>query len=285
VRLMSLHPPMVRSRLTGKRCRTCYEEEVSMQYAPRKATRKRRYEGAGATTLTGIVEEKPSVDAVQIDRENRGRRLPDNARQLATRDKSAFQLDGNLGLVAATNEMLLQSHLPGTLALLPALPTKWAGHGSALGLGARGDAVVSMRWLKGKVTAAKIVFNSPHPWLASAAGLRETGPGYFAWRPEALEAARLGLLQVRIVSPLSSDLVLVSSKDALGATCAISTGGWSFKSAYDWIAGRKPILVAPAETPLAHPLDAMLLEIKTAKWPCQVVLCSRGSGDCEVKFV
>jgi hypothetical protein len=70
-----------------------------------------------------------------------------------------------MGVVAAINEMLLHSHIPRQISLLPALPISLGVAGHAYGLRARGDVGVSMHWRDGKVLAAAIVFNSPHPWL------------------------------------------------------------------------------------------------------------------------
>lgn len=62
------------------------------------------------------------------------------------RGQPPFQLDANLGLTAAVQEMLLTSR-PGFLALLPALPDKWT-KGRMQGLCARGGIHVFLRWAK-----------------------------------------------------------------------------------------------------------------------------------------
>ena len=71
-----------------------------------------------------------------------------------------FQIDGNLGIVAALAECLLQSHR-GEIELLPALPPMMAD-GAVRGLVARPGVAVDMAWSDGALTSLQ---------------LRATGPG------------------------------------------------------------------------------------------------------------
>jgi len=268
--------------MIGMSCRTCYVEEVQSKFGgPRKPNaRRRKYEGS---SLTGVIDDRTPVDTVLVDKENQGRRLPHYARQLMTRDKSAFQIDGNLGLLAATHEMLMQSHLPGTLALLPALPSDWAASGLVKGLGARGDVTISMLWAKGELSIANLIFGSPHPWLAFSTGLSEDSPGYFSWRKDAVKnTAKQNQLLSRITYPkMSQDtkIYLASSIDAEGRRCAVQQGRFTIRLFYDWIVAH--IFGYPAPD-LSMPLDSLgitdpnslYLKILTNAWPCQVTLCS-----------
>jgi len=74
-----------------------------------------------------------------------------------------FQLDGNLGLVAAMAEALLGSSRT-ELRLLPALPPQWPD-GQIVGLRARGALVVDLRWSRGALEEVVL-----HP---SVDGVRE----------------------------------------------------------------------------------------------------------------
>lgn len=65
-----------------------------------------------------------------------------------------FQIDGNLGFVAALAECFLQSHT-GVLELLPAVPEA-AATGEVRGLRARGDIKVDLNWRAGRLISVRL---------------------------------------------------------------------------------------------------------------------------------
>lgn len=144
--LLSLHPPLMHTGPAD--CSTCFREDGV--FASRGG-------GAGLVAASG--------------------------RGLASVDDAKFQVDGNLGLVAALCEALVQSHVPGRLLLLPALPVELSERGRVSGLRARGDVTVSISWRRGTLAATTLLFHSAHPWLA---GLNESSSadGFFAARED-----------------------------------------------------------------------------------------------------
>ena len=70
-----------------------------------------------------------------------------------------FQIDGNLGYVAAVVECLVQSH-DGRITLLPAVPPV-LGTGSVTGLVARPGVKVAIRWRRGRLVSARITSRCP----------------------------------------------------------------------------------------------------------------------------
>lgn len=72
-------------------------------------------------------------------------------------DTYIFQIDANLGYVAAISEMLIQSH-EGVLSILPALPVQWSD-GAFRGLRARGGFEVSATWRDARLTSLTVQAN------------------------------------------------------------------------------------------------------------------------------
>lgn len=94
--------------------------------------------------------------------------------------QSEWQIDGNLGNMAAIGEMLMQSQ-DGQIECLPALPKAWQ-EGSVKGLRARGGFEVDIDWKNGRPTAIRILSTAGgrlrylDPWTGKLIE-QETRPG------------------------------------------------------------------------------------------------------------
>lgn len=212
--LLSLHPALEPSG--EEQCATCYGETEEG----------RRRSGADA--------------------------LPSGARGFFTEDGFKFQLDGNLGYLAAAVEMLLQSHVPRHLLLLPALPAALAEGGSVKGLRARGDVEVSIRWAAGQVTAASILLHSAHPWLGGQK--RFVSDGFVA----AAAAPSSGSHVMAVAAP---NLLRVEGLGLPGG-CASVVGAERFSSA--------SAEAAEAPEHLLRGMHRTLLEVTS--FPCKIAL-------------
>ena len=97
-----------------------------------------------------------------------------------------FQIDGNFGAVSGILEMLLQQD-GDCLALLPALPKKWAD-GSVTGLKAPGNITVDMAWKDGCLTRAAFAAASDSCLTVCADGEKQVVQirnGKGEWFPQA----------------------------------------------------------------------------------------------------
>lgn len=150
--LLGLHPPLDKQPL--EECETCFAEPSIL-----KTVMMQKRLAVASNTDTSTVQEE------FINRE----------RGLKTTTNNKFQLDANLGYLAAIHEMLFQSHIPQTLALLPALPRSWREGGQLRGIRGRGDVEISFRWTNGLIETWEVILHSPHPWWRSSSSTAANG--------------------------------------------------------------------------------------------------------------
>lgn len=70
-------------------------------------------------------------------------------------NENIMQIDGTMGVTAGITEMLLQSQ-QGEIKLLPALPDTWSS-GSFIGVCARGDFEINMKWQNKKILTVHLL--------------------------------------------------------------------------------------------------------------------------------
>lgn len=100
-------------------------------------------------------------------------------------------------------EMLVHSHIPSVISILPALPS-YLSSGVAKKLKARGDVEISMRWNEGAVVSLVLHFNSNHPWLSN---IKENQPGYFVQ-----SQSRSQNMKLTLSVPITSNLFPISTR-------------------------------------------------------------------------
>lgn len=172
-RLMSLHPKL---KPSGSGCSTCYAERTRGISADKNGKYPRGHAVANA-----------------------------NKRSATTQDEAIFQADGNSGFAAGVFELLLQTHTPGLVQLLPAVPSAWLEKGTsrATGLRGRGDLTADVAWTaaadrkSAKLLGARLLFGSQHFYHSLGAGgeqgVRVLGPGGQGLRTVASECAQQGM--------------------------------------------------------------------------------------------
>ncbi len=215
--LLSLHPPLKPIGIQNGDCYTCFTDNL--------------YNNNKTVTHTAV----------------------STSRGLETMDGHKFQLDGNLGYVAAINELTVQSHIPGIYFLLPT-GAHLSAHGYVKRLKVRGDGTVSYLWMSNQVKGAKIEFNSPHPWLYGYAS--SLSPGFFTFNN-----ITDGPVTIAVGSP---NELRISS---LTGTCAHSIADDRSNSV--------------SQLPDLYSKNNHFINIKLLKFPCTIYLCSEiGEENC-----
>lgn len=189
-------------------------------------------------------------------------------RGLETLRSDKFQLDGHGGLIAAVSELLLMSHIPGTLIVLPgisSLPISLDG-GVVRGVQARGDTSVSMSWAGQKhlisVTSLDVLFASRHPWLLGSHW--EESDGYYSPLPYSRDPITGSLpALVRVYVPSEGNVRGHEEQVQLQTSPCVEKLDAAVFAAF---LGREPTSLPPQ---LIAGMTAEYLSIKT--FPCKAV--------------
>jgi len=196
-----------------------------------------------------------------------------------------FQMDGNMGFVAAICELFVQSHISGVLSLLPALPPQIAVAGRVSGVGARGGVTVSIIWGNSAVSAALLTFEASHPWYAprpsGGSGLVEESPGYFRW-PNGWENSLESLVAIlspnalRIMTSKQHDAILPGGKKGKKSKKIIKKNSDTLQtSCAEWVSKMTPAIDAdPTRSKVG-------MWVRVSVFPCTVTLCNAESSDAD----
>ena len=165
--------------------------------------------------------------------------------------------------------MLLQSHVPGHLLLLPALPSALAERGRARGLHARGDVEVSLAWREATASVVLIQFLSPHPWLVVTLSERTDKAGFYQSTTTKDEGTTEVL--VRVASPNALRLFASRIMSNSNSSSSSSLGGNS-RSCARFSEDINPL---PATAAHAHwTAQSHVGILRITQFPCTVSLCS-----------
>ena len=189
--------------------------------------------------------------------------------------------------------MLLQSHVPGHLLLLPALPSALAERGRARGLRARGDVEVSLVWQEATASVALIQFLSPHPWLVVTLSERTDKTGFY--QPS---TTANGEVLVRVSSPNALRLFASRIMSNSSNSNIRETGRSCARFSVNPKGGSNNGLDRPDESfrdsstpsvPNAHAhwtVQSHVSVLRIAQFPCTVSLCSDAlhESTCKQEF-
>ncbi len=168
-----------------------------------------------------------------------------------------------MGIVAALVEMMVQSHMPGVIQLLPAIPDVWFdGEGLVKQIRLRGNSHISIYWKKGRIVFARLEFQSGHPW----------------WRGVKMENERDGFYQMSLstnslaVLYSKTQLRVISEDHTAANACPISVSSSTWPQAFDskltdwW---------------------SITLEVLKEEFPCTVLFCDKeiNDTDCEREYL
>lgn len=182
-----------------------------------------------------------------------------------------------MGLVAAVSEMLLQSHEPGILRVLPAMsselypsggycnsirPTKIVHIlkdpkrficrvGVVSGMRCRGGYSVSLHWIDNSILGLRLDFEDWHPWLR---GQHEDSPGFYSMLNHSSTSDNKA--SIKVITP--QKMAQVPANDQV-ACASIQNDSWDDHKGY----------------------SMMVLNI--FRFPCSLSLCSiNKEGKCFV---
>lgn len=167
--------------------------------------------------------------------------------------------------------MLLHSHIPGQLTLLPALPTSMSNSGYIRGIHARGDIKVNIAWSKGVVIGVSLLLDTYNPWPFDALVQSTSFPGFLSVPGTNTSKGKGNNREGNVIDINSSNELYAHIAYMAGNVMDDSINKSALYTAYTAQASCFTSTIQSTKGNTSY-----IMSVTVLSFPCHVILCSRG---------